>query len=61
MSGRGNGAYVGSGHLPDVSCVAPFFCRNQLIGFTCNTAHHADVGGTVPGSRAIENVYDLYA
>jgi N-methylhydantoinase B len=56
-----NDAYVGSGHLPDFFCVAPIFYENTLIAFTVNCAHHVDVGGAVPGSQAIENVFDLYA
>lgn len=56
-----NDAYVGSGHLPDFFCVAPFFYKKKLVGFGVNCAHHVDVGGAVPGSQAIANVYDLYA
>ncbi len=56
-----NDAYVGSGHLPDFFCVAPIFHQNKLVAFAVNCAHHVDVGGAVPGSQAIENVYDLYA
>ena len=56
-----NDAYVGSGHLPDIFCVAPIFHGNKLIAFAVNCAHHVDVGGAAPGSQAIENVYDLYA
>jgi N-methylhydantoinase B len=56
-----NDAYVGSGHLPDIFCVAPIFHKKKLVAFAVNCAHHVDVGGAVPGSQAIENVYDLYA
>jgi len=56
-----NDAYVGSGHLPDFFCVAPIFHKNELIAFGVNFAHQVDVGGTVPGSQAIENVYDHFA
>jgi N-methylhydantoinase B len=56
-----NDAYVGSGHLPDIFCVAPIFRKETLVAFAVNCAHHVDVGGAVPGSQAIENVYDLYA
>ena len=30
----------------------PVFINGSLIGFMCNIAHHADVGGSVPGSMA---------
>ena len=30
----------------------PLFFEGQLIAFMCNIAHHADVGGSVPGSMA---------
>jgi N-methylhydantoinase B len=56
-----NDAYVGSGHLPDFFCVAPIFHENELIAFGVNFAHQVDVGGTAPGSQAIENVYDHFA
>ena len=29
--------------------------RGELIGFTCTTAHHGDVGGRLPGSSACDN------
>lgn len=56
-----NDAYMGSGHLPDFFCVAPIFHEDRLLAFAVNCAHHVDVGGALPGSQAIENVYDLYA
>jgi N-methylhydantoinase B len=56
-----NDAYVGTGHLPDFFCVAPIFHEHKLVAFAVNCAHHVDVGGAVPGSQAIENIYDLYA
>jgi len=30
----------------------PIFAGGELMGFICNIAHHADVGGMVPGSMA---------
>lgn len=43
-------AYGGS-HLPDVTVLCPVFdpC-DQLIGWTANRAHHAEIGGITPGS-----------
>ncbi len=48
-----NDPYSGGGtHLPDITMVAPVFLENQLIGFVANIAHHADLGGKVPGSSS---------
>jgi N-methylhydantoinase B len=43
---------AGGTHLPDINMAAPVFQRGKLVGFICNIAHHADVGGMVPGSMA---------
>ena len=43
---------AGGTHLPDINMAIPVFHRSKLIGFICNIAHHADVGGMVPGSMA---------
>ncbi|MDH3692004.1 MAG: hydantoinase B/oxoprolinase family protein [Gammaproteobacteria bacterium] len=43
---------AGGTHLPDINMVTPVFCDGVLLGFICNIAHHADVGGAVPGSMA---------
>jgi N-methylhydantoinase B len=43
---------AGGTHLPDINMAAPVFHRRKLVGFMCNIAHHADVGGMVPGSMA---------
>jgi 5-oxoprolinase (ATP-hydrolysing) len=42
-------AYGGS-HLPDVTAVTPVFCGERLLGFVANRAHHAEIGGSRPGS-----------
>ena len=48
-----NDPYNGGGtHLPDINVIAPVFVRGQLVAFVANIAHHADVGGMVPGSEA---------
>jgi len=48
-----NDPYNGGGtHLPDISVVAPVFVGKQIVAFVANIAHHADVGGMVPGSEA---------
>ena len=43
---------AGGTHLPDINMAVPVFHRRTLVGFMCNIAHHADVGGMVPGSMA---------
>ena len=48
-----NDPFVGRGsHLPDVAMVMPVFADGDLILFVSNIAHHADIGGMVPGSMA---------
>ena len=42
-------AYGGS-HLPDLTVVTPVFHEGKQIGFTANRAHHAEIGGSRPGS-----------
>jgi N-methylhydantoinase B len=45
-----NDAFAGGTHLPDWTLVAPVFAGDRLLGLAANRAHHADVGGAVPGS-----------
>ena len=45
-----NDPYMGGTHLPDITLISPIFYRDELIGFSANRAHHADVGGISPGS-----------
>lgn len=45
-----NDPYRGGTHLPDVTLIRPVFVRGRVLGFTANRAHHADIGGRVPGS-----------
>ena len=40
-----NDPFTGGTHLPDITLVSRRRC-----GFACSRAHHADVGGTEPGS-----------
>ena len=48
-----NDPYVAGGtHLPDVNLALPVFSDGSLVGFVCNIAHHADIGGMAPGSMA---------
>ncbi|MEA1993621.1 MAG: hydantoinase B/oxoprolinase family protein [Euryarchaeota archaeon] len=44
-----NDPYLGGTHLPDITLVSPVFDK-ELIGFVVTRAHHADIGGKMPGS-----------
>ncbi|MDE1857485.1 MAG: hydantoinase B/oxoprolinase family protein [Thaumarchaeota archaeon] len=45
-----NDPYITGTHLNDVTVVAPIYERGEAVAFVANKAHHADVGGLVPGS-----------
>jgi N-methylhydantoinase B len=45
-----NDPYRGGTHLPDITAVSPLFLGREHAGFAAARAHHADVGGDVPGS-----------
>ncbi|MFO1095217.1 MAG: hydantoinase B/oxoprolinase family protein [Planctomycetaceae bacterium] len=55
-----NDPYRGGSHLPDVTVVTPVFAESDrisdrppssdLLFFTASRAHHAEIGGSVPGS-----------
>jgi N-methylhydantoinase B/oxoprolinase/acetone carboxylase alpha subunit len=45
-----NDPFAGGTHLNDLTLVAPCHAAGRLIGWVANRAHHADVGGMVPGS-----------
>ena len=49
-----NDPYLASGqHLPDIYVIKPIFANDRLAGWATTIAHHADVGGIVPGSNSI--------
>jgi len=50
-----NDPYRGGTHLPDITLIAPVFAAGALVGFAANRAHHADVGGRVPGSMPADS------
>ena len=46
-----NAPYNGGTHLPDVTVIAPVFLEGELPEFyVASRGHHADIGGTTPGS-----------
>jgi 5-oxoprolinase (ATP-hydrolysing) len=47
-----NAPYRGGTHLPDISVVTPVFdeAGRERLFFVASRGHHADIGGTTPGS-----------
>ena len=47
-----NAPYNGGTHLPDITAVTPVFddAGKEVLFYTASRGHHADVGGTAPGS-----------
>jgi 5-oxoprolinase (ATP-hydrolysing) len=47
-----NDPYAGGSHLPDITVITPVhdLATGELLFFTANRAHHAEIGGMVPGS-----------
>jgi N-methylhydantoinase B len=50
-----NDPFAGGTHLPDITVITPVFAGDSLIGFAASRAHHADVGGRVPGSMPADS------
>jgi N-methylhydantoinase B len=58
-----NDPFAGGTHLPDITVITPVFARapasaearEELLGFAVSRAHHADVGGRVPGSMPADS------
>lgn len=51
-----NDPYRGGTHLPDITVITPAFAPSgALLGFAAGRAHHADVGGRVPGSMPADS------
>jgi len=55
-----NDPQLGSGHFPDFLVMQPCFWRGELVGFGVNLVHHTDVGGSRPGSQAVEGIFDWH-
>jgi N-methylhydantoinase B len=49
-----NNPYLAGTHLNDVTVIRPIYSSNRLVAYAGNKAHHADVGGKVPGSISID-------
>ncbi|CAN5209202.1 hypothetical protein BH20ACT16_BH20ACT16_07510 [soil metagenome] len=51
-----NDPFRGGTHLPDITVITPVHDdAGELLGFAANRAHHADVGGRVPGSMPADS------
>jgi N-methylhydantoinase B len=54
-----NDPFAGGTHLPDITVITPVLAAggsgSELLGFAANRAHHADVGGRVPGSMPADS------
>jgi 5-oxoprolinase (ATP-hydrolysing) len=47
-----NDPYNGGTHLPDVTVISPVFdeAGKEILFYVGSRGHHADIGGTTPGS-----------
>lgn len=50
-----NDPFRGGTHLPDITVVTPILLDGGLLGFAASRAHHADVGGRIPGSMPADS------
>ncbi len=51
-----NDPYRGGTHLPDITVITPVIhASGALLGFAASRAHHADVGGRLPGSMPADS------
>jgi N-methylhydantoinase B len=51
-----NDPFAGGTHLPDITVISPVFAQaGELLGFAASRAHHADVGGSSPGSMPADS------
>ncbi len=50
-----NDPFHGGMHLPDIFMFKPIYFEDRLEGFAVVVAHHADIGGRVPGGGAADS------
>jgi N-methylhydantoinase B len=50
-----NDPYTGGMHLPDLFLITPAHLSGRLLGYAVAVAHHADIGGRVPGGSAADS------
>jgi N-methylhydantoinase B len=49
-----NDIWLGTGHLPDITCAKPIFLKKKLVGFAGSVAHAPDIGGKMRSADARE-------
>jgi 5-oxoprolinase (ATP-hydrolysing) len=54
-----NDPYNGGTHLPDVTVISPVFdeAGDEILFYVGSRGHHADIGGTTPGSMPPDSVH----
>ena len=52
-----NAPYCGGTHLPDITVVKPVFVHNRPVFYVASRGHHADIGGTAPGSAPANSTH----
>jgi 5-oxoprolinase (ATP-hydrolysing) len=45
-----NHPMFGGTHLPDITVITPAFSGDDIVFYVASRAHHADIGGILPGS-----------
>lgn len=45
-----NHPMFGGTHLPDITVITPAFSGDNIVFYVASRAHHADIGGILPGS-----------
>jgi N-methylhydantoinase B len=50
-----NDPFAGGTHLPDITVITPVLVDGDVLGFAAARAHHADVGGRIPGSMPADS------
>jgi 5-oxoprolinase (ATP-hydrolysing) len=45
-----NHPMFGGTHLPDITVITPAFSDDKIVFYVASRAHHADIGGILPGS-----------
>jgi N-methylhydantoinase B len=53
-----NDAYLGASHSPDIDIIVPVFHQGTLVGYSCTTGHHMDIGASNPGTSVIDAIDD---
>ena len=49
-----NDAWIGTGHLFDITVMRPVFRRDRLVGYTMSITHLPDIGGIGYGAAATD-------